>query len=99
MSDTVSVTIDVDRAVAAALENPPTRAAIGRLVSSALGPNADAAGLAEAFAAARATTKVLGADVGRRPGDGALASDFRAFRGGRALGGLDPKALIREGLG
>ena len=28
----------------------------------------------------------------------ALAAEFRAFRRGRALGGLDPKELIREGL-
>jgi predicted HTH domain antitoxin len=28
----------------------------------------------------------------------ALAAEFRAFRRGRTLGGLDPKALIREGL-
>jgi hypothetical protein len=27
-----------------------------------------------------------------------LAAEFRAFRRGRSLGGLDPKALIREGL-
>ena len=28
----------------------------------------------------------------------ALAAEFREFRCGRTLGGLDPKALIREGL-
>jgi hypothetical protein len=28
----------------------------------------------------------------------ALAAEFREFRRGRSLGGLDPKALIREGL-
>lgn len=28
----------------------------------------------------------------------ALAAEFRAFRRGRTLGGLDPKELIREGL-
>ena len=27
-----------------------------------------------------------------------LAAEFRAFRRGRTLGGLDPKGLIREGL-
>ena len=28
----------------------------------------------------------------------ALAAEFRDFRRGQTLGGLDPKALIREGL-
>ena len=28
----------------------------------------------------------------------ALAAEFRAFRRGRSLGGLDPMALVREGL-
>ena len=28
----------------------------------------------------------------------ALAAEFRAFRRGRRLGGLDPKELVREGL-
>jgi hypothetical protein len=34
----------------------------------------------------------------RDPAGKALAAEFRAFRRGRTLGGLDPKELIREGL-
>jgi hypothetical protein len=38
MPDTVAVTIEVDPAAAAALDDPTTRARIGRLVSRALRP-------------------------------------------------------------
>ena len=58
MPDTVPVTLEVEADVAAALGDPRTRAAMGRLVSRVLrshpGPSALAQAIAEAKAEARA---------------------------------------------
>jgi hypothetical protein len=70
--------------------------------------------LAEAIAAAKAEARAAGltdaelaaTNAERRdapppaPGEGTgLAAEFRAFRRGRTLGGLNPKDLIAEGRG
>jgi len=109
MPDTVPVTIEVEPAAAAALDDPATRARIGRLVSRVLQPapverliaamdalaaEAERRGLTEEI-----LEEELAAHEAERAAAGkALAAEFREFRRGRSLGGLDPKALIREGL-
>lgn len=100
---TVNVPIPVEAGVAAALGDARARAAIGRLVSRVLRPHAGAGEFAEAIAEAQAEARAAGltdasADAERAAAGKALAAEFRAFRRSRALGGLDPKALIREGL-
>ena len=45
-----------------------------------------------------AATEFEPATEARQAAGKALAAEFRAFRRGRALGGLDPRELIREGL-
>ncbi len=59
MPDTVPVTLDVDRA-AAALGDPRTRAAMGRLVSRVLTPHSGPGALARAIAAAKAEARAAG---------------------------------------
>lgn len=60
MPDTVTVTIEVDPAAAAALADTRTRAAMGRLVSRALRPRAGPSELAQAIAEAKAEARVAG---------------------------------------
>ena len=107
MPDTVPVTIEVEPAAAAALGYPRARAAVGRLVSRALRPHAAPGELAQAIAEAKAEAHIAEATDGDMAGElesprsvagKALAAELRAFRRGRTLGDLDPKALIREGL-
>ena len=110
MPDTVPVTIEVEPAAAAALGDPRTRAAMGRLVSRVLDPRPGPSELAQAIAEAKAEAHAAGltdADIDaelathkaeQAAAGKALAAEFREFRHGRSLGGLDPKALIREGL-
>lgn len=106
MPDTVPVTIEVEPAAAAALGHPRARAAAGRLLSRALRPHAAPGELAQAIAEAKAEARIAAAGEDNMTDDAvsaiaagkALAAEFRAFRRGRTLGGLDPKTLIREGL-
>lgn len=106
MPDTVPVTIEVEPGAAAALGDPRTRAAVGRLVSRVLSPRPGPSDLAQAIAEARAAgltdadidAELAAHEAERIAAGEALAAEFRAFRRGRTLGGLDPKALIREGL-
>lgn len=98
---TVDVPIPVEADVAATLGDARTRAVIGRLVSRVLRPHAGPSELAEAIAEAKAGTAGLTsteAYAEQMAAGKALAAEFRAFRRGHTLGGLDPKALIREGL-
>ena len=60
MSDTVSVTIEVDAPAAAALADGRTRAAMGRLVSRVLHPRAGPSELAQAIADAKAEARSTG---------------------------------------
>lgn len=60
MSDTVSVTLEVDAAAAAALADANTRAAMGRLVSRVLHPRPGPSELAQAIAAAKAEARAAG---------------------------------------
>lgn len=53
MSDTISVTIEVDAIAAAALSDTRTRAAMGRLVSRVLHPRPGRSELAQAIAEAK----------------------------------------------
>lgn len=109
MHDTVPVTLEVEPVAAAALADVRTRAAMGRLVSRMLHPSGGPNELAQAIAEAKVEARAAGlTGVVLNPGlsmeeertvaGRALAADFRSFRRGRMLGGLDPKTLIREGL-
>jgi hypothetical protein len=60
MPDTVLVTIEVEPAAAAALGDPRTRAAMGRLVSRVLNPHPGPSELAQAIAAAKAEARAAG---------------------------------------
>ncbi|MCG7354940.1 hypothetical protein ACX4M5_10645 [Roseomonas mucosa] len=60
MPDTVPVTIEVEPAAAAALGDPRTRAAMGRLVSRVLAPRPGPSELAQAIAAAKAEARAAG---------------------------------------
>ena len=60
MPDTVPVTIEVEPAAAAALGDPRTRAAMGRLVSRVLNPRPGPSELARAIAEAKAEARVAG---------------------------------------
>lgn len=60
MPDTVPVTIEVEPAAAAALGDPRTRAAVGRLVSRVLAPRPGPSELAQAIAAAKAEARAAG---------------------------------------
>ncbi len=82
MADTVPVTIDVEPSVAAALGDPRTRAAMGRLVSRVLNPRPGPSELARAIAEAKAEARATGltdADI-----DAALAAYNAERRGGPA---------------
>jgi hypothetical protein len=99
---TVEVSIPVEARLASALSGARARAAVGRLVSRALGPQASPGEIAEAVAEAKAEVDTHGlTDAGpeaeRAAAGKALAAEFREFRRGRTLGGLHPKELIREG--
>ena len=60
MPDTVPVTIEVESDAAAALGDPRTRAAMGRLVSRVLNPRPGPSELAQAIAAAKAEARATG---------------------------------------
>ncbi|SDD96400.1 hypothetical protein [Belnapia rosea] len=60
MPDTVPVTIEVEPGAAAALGDPRTRAAMGRLVSRVLNPHPGPSELAQAIAAAKAEARAAG---------------------------------------
>ncbi|WP_043367383.1 hypothetical protein [Belnapia sp. F-4-1] len=60
MPDTVPVTIEVEPGAAAALGDPRTRAAMGRLVSRVLNPRPDPSELAQAITAAKAEGRAAG---------------------------------------
>ena len=82
MPDTVPVTIEVERGVAAALGDPRTRAAMGRLVSRVLAPRPGPSELARAVAEAKAEARAAGlteADI-----DAELAAYNAERRGGPA---------------
>ena len=57
---TVDVSIPVDAGVAAALDDAPTRAAVGRLISRVLRPRHGPSELAEAIAAAKTEARDAG---------------------------------------
>ncbi|HEX5327383.1 MAG TPA: hypothetical protein VFW75_11995 [Acetobacteraceae bacterium] len=80
MPDAVSVTLEVEPGAAAALGDPRTRAAMGRLVSRVLNPRPGPGGLAQAIAAAKAEARAVGltdADI-----DAELAAYNAERRGG-----------------
>jgi hypothetical protein len=82
MADTVPVTIDVEPSVAAALGDPRTRTAMGRLVSRVLNPRPGPSELAQAIAEAKAEARAAGltdADI-----DAELAAYNAERRGGPA---------------
>jgi hypothetical protein len=60
MPDTVPVTIEVESGAAAALDDPRTRAAMGRLVSRVLNPRPGPSDLARAIAEAKAEARAAG---------------------------------------
>jgi len=60
MPDTVPVTIEVEPAAAAALGDPRTRAAMGRLVSRVLNPRPGPSELARAITEATAEARAAG---------------------------------------
>ncbi len=60
MPDTVPVIIDVEPNAAAALGDPRTRAAMGRLVSKVLNPRPGPSELASAIADAKAEARAAG---------------------------------------
>jgi cytochrome c553 len=79
---------------------------MGRLVSRVLSPRPGPSELARAIAEARAAgltdadidAELAAHKAAQATAGKALVKEFREFRRGRSLGGLDPKALIREGL-
>lgn len=80
MPDTVPVTIEVEPGAAAALGDPRTRAAMGRLVSRVLNPRPGPSELARAIAEAKAEARAAGltdADI-----DAELAAYNAERRGG-----------------
>ena len=80
MPDTVPVTLEVEPAAAAALADPRTRAAMGRLVSRVLRPRSGPGELAQAIAAAKTEARAAGltdADI-----DAELAAYNAESRGG-----------------
>ena len=82
MPDTVPVTIEVEPAAAAALGDPRTRAAMGRLVSRVLNPRPGPSELARAIAEAKAEARAAGladADI-----DAELEAYNAERRGGHA---------------
>jgi hypothetical protein len=99
MADSVAVTLEVEPDAAAALADARTRMAIGRVVSQVLAPRSDPAELArviaEARAAGRSGAKLTNERADQVVAGRALAQEFRGFRCGRTLGGLEPRALIR----
>src|SRR3954467_6910571 len=60
MADTIPVTIEVEPVAAAALGDPRTRAAMGRLVSRVLNPRPGPSELAQAIADAKAEARAAG---------------------------------------
>jgi hypothetical protein len=60
MPDTVVVTIEVEPEVAAAFDDPRTRAAMARLVSRVLAPRRGPSDLARAIAEAKAEARAAG---------------------------------------
>jgi hypothetical protein len=60
MPDTVPVTLEVEPGAAAALGDPRTRAAMGRLVSRVLAPRPGPSALAQAIAEAKAEVRATG---------------------------------------
>jgi hypothetical protein len=60
MPDTVPVTLEVEPGAAAALGDPRTRAAMGRLVSRVLNPRPGPSELAQAIAEAKAEARGAG---------------------------------------
>jgi hypothetical protein len=60
MNPTIDVTIPVDPAVADALDDDRNRAAIGRLISRVLRPQAGPSPLAQAIAALKADARAVG---------------------------------------
>jgi hypothetical protein len=60
MPDTVPVTIEVEPGAAAALGDPRTRAAVGRLVSRVLNPQPGPSELARALAEAKVEARAAG---------------------------------------
>lgn len=60
MPDTVPVTLEVEPAVAAALGDPRTRAAMGRLLSRVLSPRPGPSELARAITEAKAEARTTG---------------------------------------
>ena len=60
MPDTIPVTIEVEPAAAAAIGDPRTRAAIGRLVSRMLTPRLHPSELARAIAKTKAEARAAG---------------------------------------
>ena len=60
MPDTVPVTIEVEPDAAAALGDPRTRAAMGRLVSRVLNPHPGPSELAQAIAEAKVEVRAAG---------------------------------------
>ncbi|GGC71443.1 hypothetical protein GCM10011504_56400 [Siccirubricoccus deserti] len=82
MPDTVPVTLEVEPSAAAALGDPRTRAAMGRLVSRVLNPHSGPSELARAIAEAKAEARATGltdADI-----DAELAAYNTERRGGPA---------------
>lgn len=60
MPDTIPVTLEVEASAAAALDDPRTRAAMGRLVSRVLNPRPGPSDLARAIADAKAEARASG---------------------------------------
>ena len=104
---TVPVTFDVDPDTAAALQDPATRARVGRLLSRLVQPNgaerlaaslealdddASRRGLLDASA-----HRLKGHTEAERAEADDLVARFRAFAAQHTLGGLDIKELISEG--
>ena len=82
MADTIPVTIEVEPVAAAALDDPRTRAAMGRLVSRVLNPRPGPSELAQAIADAKAEARATGLT------DAAIDAELEAYnaeqRGGPA---------------
>ncbi len=60
MRSTVTVTLEVEKSAAAALGDPRTRAAMGRLVSRVLNPSPGPSPLAQAIAEAKTEARAAG---------------------------------------
>jgi hypothetical protein len=83
MPDTIGVTIEVDREVAAALADARNRAAVGRLVGRILRPHAGPSALAQAIVEMKRDAGVAG------PTDGDIDAELAAYNAERRAPALD----------